>query len=63
VRGLPAYLQVEKNKTYGFAAKFDERPAGHPILMISVRPADQAKCLAELTAALGEHAPLLREVT
>jgi hypothetical protein len=63
VRGLTASVAVEQNKTYGFWPKFDQRPAGHPILCVSVRLQDETKCLAELTAALGAHAQLLQHVT
>lgn len=62
VRGLKASLKVEKNKTFGYAPKFDQRDVGHPILCVSVHPRDQAKCIGELMAALGNGAVLLKEV-
>ena len=63
VSGLPVWLTVGKNQTYGYAAKHDQRPVGHPILHVSVRLKDEPKCLDELMAALGEKATLLRGVT
>jgi hypothetical protein len=60
---LPVWLTVGKNKTYGHAPQFNQRPVGHPILHVSVRLKDEQKCLDELMAALGEKATLLRGVT
>lgn len=55
----PAWLEVEKNKTLGYAPKFDERPAGHLMLQISAAAPRRAECLRELAWALGAGAELL----
>jgi hypothetical protein len=55
----PAWLEVEKNKTYGYAPKFDQRPAGHPMLRVTAGVPGRAECLRELVQVLGNHAVLL----
>ena len=57
--GGPAYLEMEKNKADGNASKFDDRPAGHPMLRVNVTKLKRATCLRELAAALGPGAVLL----
>jgi hypothetical protein len=57
--GGPAFLSVEKNRTYGYAPQFDERPAGHKMLCVNVTKRQRSKCLRELATALGEGAVLL----
>jgi hypothetical protein len=63
IRGLRVWLQIEKNKTYGYASKFDARPAGHPILTLRVHPDEETKCIDELMLALGNGAKLLQGMT
>jgi hypothetical protein len=58
VRGA-AFLSVEKNKTYGYSPKFDERPAGHKMLLVNVTKAQRFGCIRELTSALGERAVII----
>lgn len=62
IRGLDCWLTLEKNKTYGYAPKFDERPTGHPMLRVSVSPRQADRCLAELLETLGSKAALLEGV-
>jgi hypothetical protein len=62
VAGLTCWLSLEKNRTYGYAPKFGERPKGHPMLRVSVTPRQAEHCLAELMATLGADAKLLRGV-
>jgi len=62
VRGLPVWLTLEKNKTLGFAPKFEDRPQGHPMLRVSVTTKQADQCLAEVLSALGPEAVLLQGV-
>jgi hypothetical protein len=57
--GGPAFLSVEKNRTYGYAPQFDERPAGHKMLCVNVTKRQRSRCLRELATALGDGAVLL----
>ena len=50
------------NKTYGYAARSEQRPGGHPMLRVSVAPKQAEKCVAEVIAALGPKAVLLQGV-
>lgn len=59
--GGPAFLHLEKNRTLGYAARFDARPAGHPILRISVTKRQRSACIKTLLTALGPGAVLLDE--
>ena len=57
--GGPAFLSLEKNRTYGFFPKFDERPEGHKMLVVNVTKSQRSACIRELTDALGKGAVLL----
>lgn len=52
----PATVSVEKNFTYGHAAKIGGRKKGHPILAVNASGDDRKACLKELEAALGKEA-------
>lgn len=52
----PAVVSVEKNKTYGYSPKFDERPPRHQVLLVNVTASQRKACARELAAALGESA-------
>lgn len=54
--GGPAFLSIEKNRTMSYAAKYDARPIGHPVLRVSVTKTQRAACLKELLEALGPAA-------
>jgi len=55
----PVWLEIEKNKTYGYSPKFDQRPSGHRMLLVTVTARHRADCLRELANALGKGAALL----
>jgi hypothetical protein len=57
--GGPAFLSVEKNRTYGYAPKFDERAPAHKMLRVNVTKSERSKCVRELMIALGDGAVLL----
>jgi predicted DNA-binding WGR domain protein len=59
--GGPAFVSVEKNKTYGYSPKFDVRRRGHEMLLVGVTKSQRAACIRELTDALGEGAVLLND--
>ena len=52
----PATVEVEKNHTFGHAAKIDSRKKGHPILVVNASSDDRDACVAELAKALGDAA-------
>jgi hypothetical protein len=55
----PAWLEIEKNKTYDYSPKFDQRPAGHRMLLVTVTARHRSDCPHELANALGKGAALL----
>jgi len=55
----PVWLEIEKNKTYGCSPKFDQRPIGHRMLLVTVTARHRGDCLRELANALGKGAALL----
>ncbi len=55
----PAFLSVEKNHTYGYAPKCDERPTGHKMLRIDVTKSERRQCLRDLLELIGDHGKLV----
>lgn len=55
----PAGLEIAKNNTYGYSPKFDQRPVGHRMLLVTVTARHRGDCLRELANALGKGAALL----
>jgi hypothetical protein len=59
LKDSPVWLEIEKNKTYGYSPKFDQRPIGHRMLLVTVTARHRDDCLRELANALGKGAVLL----
>jgi SMI1/KNR4 family protein SUKH-1 len=58
-KNSPTWIELEKNKTYGYASKFDQRPIGHRMLRVTAAARHRHDCLRELAQALGKGAALL----
>jgi len=56
---LPAIMSLEKNHTYGYAPKCDERPKGHKMLQVNVTKSQRKQCMKELMDKLGDDAVLV----
>lgn len=64
LRDEPVWIQFQKNKLYSVSfPKTDQRDDTHPMLTVSVKPADEQECLRELLTGLGKGAVLIRGVS